>query len=233
MISTRKRRLLLAAAGGALATAASTPAWAQSAAAPAPNTTLSGLEVLGKKAGGLELETPSATGSRLGLTVLETPASIQVISGEAIRDHGDRSVLEAESRAAGLTIIPTPGNGGTALSARGFTGVASVMQLYDGLQLYVGSGTVTFPFDTWTIDRLEVLSGPASVLYGTGAVGRHGERGLQKPEPDDAFGGGAGHGGLLRHVPGGGRREWQDRRRALRQGGGERPEVRRLDRPGP
>ena len=127
--------------------------------------------MLAKKTGGLELETPSTTGSRLGLTVLETPASIQVISGETIRDHGDRTVLEAESRAAGLTIIPTPGNGGTALSARGFTGVASVMQLYDGLQLYVGSGTVTFPFDTWTIDRLEVLSGPASVLYGTGAVG--------------------------------------------------------------
>jgi iron complex outermembrane recepter protein len=46
-----------------------------------------------------------------------------------------------------------------------------VMQLFDGDQLFVGSGTVTFPFDPWTVDRIEVLGGPSSVLYGTGAIG--------------------------------------------------------------
>ena len=45
------------------------------------------------------------------------------------------------------------------------------MQLYDGTRLYVGSGTVTFPFDTWSAERIEVLHGPASVLYGEGAIG--------------------------------------------------------------
>src|SRR5690606_22900886 len=38
-------------------------------------------------------------------------------------------------------------------------------------RLYVGSGTVTFPFDTWSAERIEVLRGPASVLYGEGAIG--------------------------------------------------------------
>ena len=33
------------------------------------------------------------------------------------------------------------------------------------------SGTVTFPFDTWSAERIEVLRGPASVLYGEGAIG--------------------------------------------------------------
>ncbi len=45
------------------------------------------------------------------------------------------------------------------------------MQLYDGTRQYVGAGTVTFPFDTWTVDRIDVLRGPASVLYGEGATG--------------------------------------------------------------
>jgi iron complex outermembrane receptor protein len=55
--------------------------------------------------------------------------------------------------------------------ARGFSGVTSVMRLYDGTQLFIGSGTVTFPFDPWTVDRIEVLGGPASVMYGNGAIG--------------------------------------------------------------
>jgi iron complex outermembrane recepter protein len=117
------------------------------------------------------LTRPTTTGTRLGLTVLETPASVQVISGEAIRDRGDASVADAKTRAAGVTTQASPGNGGAGLIARGFAGVGSVMQLYDGAQFFIASGTVTFPFDTWTVDRIEVLGGPGSVLYGNGAIG--------------------------------------------------------------
>ncbi|CAN5271055.1 hypothetical protein BH09PSE2_BH09PSE2_03070 [soil metagenome] len=77
--TTRHGRL----AGTALLTVLAAPgfAMAQSAAAPAGNATLSSVEVVAQKTGGLELLTASTTGSRLGLSVLETPASIQVISG--------------------------------------------------------------------------------------------------------------------------------------------------------
>jgi iron complex outermembrane receptor protein len=30
---------------------------------------------------------------------------------------------------------------------------------------------LTFPFDTWSAQRIEVLRGPASVMYGEGAIG--------------------------------------------------------------
>ena len=42
---------------------------------------------------------------------------------------------------------------------------------YDGIRLYVGAGTVSFPADTWTVDRVEVLRGPGSVTNGVGAIG--------------------------------------------------------------
>lgn len=119
----------------------------------------------------LAIDEPTATGSRLGLTPLETPASIEVLTGDTIRARGDVSVVDAATRATGITGSPAPGNGGTAMAARGFTGHGSVMQLFDGTRLYAGAGTVTFPFDTWSVDRIEVLRGAASVMYGEGAIG--------------------------------------------------------------
>jgi len=117
------------------------------------------------------LTTPDSTGSRLGLTPLETPASISVIDGDAIRAIGDMSIVEAESRAPGITSVANPGNGGTALAARGFSGQGSVLQLVDGVRLFPVAGTVTFPSDPWIVERIDVLTGPASVLYGQGALG--------------------------------------------------------------
>lgn len=133
--------------------------------------TLPTVHVRAAAASGLALDQPAATASRLGLTPLETPASIEVLDGETIRARGDVSVLDAASRATGLTASPGPGNGGTSLAARGFSGHGSVMQLFDGTRLYVGAGTVTFPFDTWSVERIEVLRGAASVMFGEGAIG--------------------------------------------------------------
>ncbi|ACK83694.1 TonB-dependent receptor [Methylorubrum extorquens] len=121
---------------------------------------------------GLNLRTPSRSASRLGLTPLETPASLDIISGETIRLRGQTSVLEAVSQnGTGITAFGSPGNGLGFFTARGFAGQNSIQTLFDGTRLYVGANTVTFPFDTWNVERIEVLRGPASVLYGDGAIG--------------------------------------------------------------
>ncbi|KMO43393.1 TonB-dependent receptor [Methylobacterium tarhaniae] len=126
----------------------------------------------GEAAPGLNLATPSRSGSRLGLTPLETPASLDIISGETIRARGQNTLEEAVTQnAVGITSVAQPGNGNHSFASRGFVGPSSVQQLYDGTRLYVGVGTVTFPFDTWSAERIEVLRGPASVLYGEGAIG--------------------------------------------------------------
>ncbi|GLH82846.1 TonB-dependent receptor [Bradyrhizobium sp. SSBR45R] len=120
----------------------------------------------------LNLTGATSTGSRLGLTRLQTPASIDVISAETLAERGQQNVIDAVTQnAVGFTASPAPGNGGLSFNTRGFTGNGSVMTLYDGTRLYVGSGTLTFPFDTWSAERIEVLRGPASVMYGEGAVG--------------------------------------------------------------
>lgn len=147
---------------------AALPAVAQQAVAQQAATTLSPITI-NAGSGGM-LASPATTGSNLGLTARETPASIEIVTREQLEERGDASVNDAVTRAAGISATPHPGNGLSALSARGFTDSTSVLRLYDGTRTYGGVG-VTFPFDTWPIDRIEVLRGPASVIYGDGAIG--------------------------------------------------------------
>ncbi|GLK77294.1 TonB-dependent receptor [Methylopila jiangsuensis] len=166
------RSLRVALLGACCAAALASPSRAQSPESPVEldEITVSGKG--GKPSSGPNLSVKTGAGSRLGLTPLETPASVDVVSGDVVRDRGQASIAEAVTQnAAGFSFIGTPGNGFGAYSSRGFTGVSSVTTLYDGVRLYPGNGTVTFPFDTWTVDRIEVLRGPASVLYGEGAIG--------------------------------------------------------------
>jgi iron complex outermembrane receptor protein len=116
------------------------------------------------------LERPSSTGSNLDLTPFQTPASVETVTRAQLESRGDASVINAITRSTGISTLGHPGNSGSALSARGFTDSTSVMRLYDGTRQYGGVG-VSFPFDTWSIDRIEVLRGPASVIYGDGAIG--------------------------------------------------------------
>ncbi|HVV41245.1 MAG TPA: TonB-dependent siderophore receptor [Nitrobacter sp.] len=120
----------------------------------------------------MTLNQTASSGSRLNLTRLQTPASVDVITAETIAERGQTNVLDAVTQnATGFTASPAPGNGSLSFNTRGFTGNSTVMTLYDGTRLYVGSGTLTFPYDTWSAQRIEVLRGPASVLYGEGAIG--------------------------------------------------------------
>ncbi|GBU17298.1 ferrichrome iron receptor precursor [Methylobacterium sp.] len=175
-----RRTLALACAAAGLA--AANPARAQQTAETTGpgGVTLDMLSVIGAAAAngytaapqGLNLTTPNRSGSRLDLSPLQTPASVEIIPGQKIRERGQETVSEAVTQnATGITTIGAPGNGFSSYTARGFAGLNSVMPLYDGTRLYVGSGTITYPFDTWNVDRIEVLRGPASVLFGEGAIG--------------------------------------------------------------
>ena len=119
---------------------------------------------------GTPVDAVSETGSRLELTVRETPATVEIIEGDSIRERMDTSVMEAVTR-FGFTSDAHHANGGQNIAARGFHGQETVTKLYDGTNYYNAYNTVTFPFDTWGIERIEVLKGPSSVLYGEGGIG--------------------------------------------------------------
>jgi iron complex outermembrane receptor protein len=129
----------------------------------------------------LQLKKISEGGSRLNLSPLETPASIEILDGDAIRMRGDLTVQDAAARATG--IVNTSGVFGQSLSSRGFVGQHSVMQLYDGMRMY--NNTLTFPSDPWMAQSIEVLRGPASVLYGEGAIG--GAVNVVRKQPTDTY----------------------------------------------
>ncbi|MDP1612503.1 MAG: TonB-dependent siderophore receptor [Sulfuritalea sp.] len=136
--------------------------WAQ-ANLPAITITGSGIEANAR----LPLDTTSQTGSRLGLSARETAATINIVDRETIEERGARDTIEAVSSAPGITEHGSPGSGGV-LSYRGFTS-SQITQMFNGID--VGYIISTFPVDAWILDRVEVLGGASSFLYGSGAVG--------------------------------------------------------------
>ena len=116
----------------------------------------------------LQLKQVNSTGSRLGLTAQETPATVQTITQEDLQEKGLRTVKEAFGNVTGATVGNVPGNPAV-LTMRGFSGNANTV-LQDGVR--VGASTfVTRDLDVWKYEKIEVLKGPSSVLFGEGALG--------------------------------------------------------------
>lgn len=119
------------------------------------------------RAGGLlDLDTPTATGSRLGLTPRETPASVTVVDRALIEMRGAENTQDILRAIPGVTAHDAPGNIG--VSYRGF-GSGSVSQLFNGIN--VQYAIAARPVDSWIVERVEAIGGPSSFLFGAGAVG--------------------------------------------------------------
>ncbi|EKT4467135.1 TonB-dependent receptor [Pseudomonas putida] len=116
---------------------------------------------------GVQLDEPIRTGSRLGLSARETPASVSVSDRRVIEERGAKDTQDVINAMTGVNASANPGYGGY-VSYRGFT-QNQITQLYNGINL--GYSSATRPVDAWTIDRVELLGGPSSFLHGAGAVG--------------------------------------------------------------
>ena len=155
--------LAIAAIGGGFP-----PLWAQTAALPV----LGDVKVTAsREAATLGLSTPTQTGSRVGLSAKELPASLESIDSRTVAERGDTQIIDAVTRTTGLTVRPSPGNGGLSFSSRGFAGVQSVAVAEDGVRIQTASGTINYPASTWGYERFDVVRGPASVVLGSGTVG--------------------------------------------------------------
>lgn len=116
---------------------------------------------------GVQLDEPLRTGSRLGLSARETPASVSVADRRLIEARDANDSQDVINAMTGINASANPGYGGF-VSYRGFT-QNQVTQLFNGINL--GYSSATRPVDAWMLDRVELLGGPSSFLHGAGAVG--------------------------------------------------------------
>jgi iron complex outermembrane receptor protein len=104
-------------------------------------------------------------GSKSATPIAEIPQSVSVVGREEIDDRGAQKTDEALRYTAGVFAQPFgPDSDTNWLFIRGFD--ATQTGIYqDGLQLY-GYGFGGFFVDSFNLERIEVLRGAASVLYG-------------------------------------------------------------------
>jgi len=121
----------------------------------------------GRTVGALGLESAPTSASRLGLAATEIPASIDVLDSAVMEARGYMKVSDAVSRMPGVVSGEHP-TAPSSFTMRGFT-ASQVSILRDGL--WLGPSTMVMrPQNTFNLDRVELLRGPASVVNGQGAV---------------------------------------------------------------
>lgn len=113
------------------------------------------------------------TASRIAQSRQSTIADVTVIDKEEIQRAGQSSFIELLSTQPGIEISSSGGAGTTSSVFLRGTNANQVIVLVDGLRVgSATSGTATFEnIPLAQIDRIEILRGPATSLYGQDAVG--------------------------------------------------------------
>lgn len=121
------------------------------------------LVVTGELSGYRVPNSSTATGTDTPLR--DIPQSIQVIPQQILQDRQARSITDGLENISGITPTGT-GSGGTRdyFSSRGFDASSALVNGLPDPQITSDGGF-------FNVERLEVLKGPASVLYGEGGIG--------------------------------------------------------------
>ncbi|MFN3767686.1 MAG: TonB-dependent siderophore receptor [Ectopseudomonas guguanensis] len=130
-----------------------------------PDVTVTASEQAAETAWGLTrgyLASRTATGTKTDTPLLETPRSISVATREQMQDRKVQNLDDAVRYMPGV-IASSYGSDSRAdwMKIRGFEPI----QLLDGLPLPKGSYTMP-KLETWNLERVAVLRGPASSVYG-------------------------------------------------------------------
>lgn len=107
----------------------------------------------------------SGSATKTDTPLIETPQSISVIPAERLQLQGAQTLRQTLNYTAGLVSVSFDSRGDSITSRGG-----SPTSLVDGLQYNFGFYNTTRP-DPFMLERVEVLRGPSSVLYGQGSVG--------------------------------------------------------------
>lgn len=110
----------------------------------------------------------AGAGTKIDMPLMETPIAVQVIPAQVLADQQTVNLVNAITNVSG--VAPTNDGYGTSdsFSIRGFD--ANSLLYQDGVKLDEYS-TAGFPQDMANVDEIEVVKGPASVLYGQAEPG--------------------------------------------------------------
>ena len=139
-----------------------------------------GLSLVAGVPAGVSAQVPADTAHLQDLVVTATriptppsaiPAATTVIRGEDLRDRGVHLVLDALREVPGMTVVQTGSYGAVAsVFLRGGES-DDVKVLLDGVPLNLPGGGINLAnLTTDDLDRIEIVRGPASVLYGADAM---------------------------------------------------------------
>ncbi|NHZ35916.1 TonB-dependent siderophore receptor [Massilia sp. CCM 8692] len=123
------------------------------------------ITVDGKKEDNGYVARRSGAGTKTDTALIETPQAITVIPRERFEEQGALTLRQTFNYSAGL-LSSYFDSRADAVTSRG----GDPAMLQDGVQFDFGSYNTTRA-DPYTLERVEVLRGPASVLYGQGGIG--------------------------------------------------------------
>ncbi|MEH2180264.1 TonB-dependent siderophore receptor [Nostoc sp.] len=123
------------------------------------------LEVIGAPSGSYNVP-DATTATKTPTPVRDIPQSIQVVSRQSWQAQGAINAIDALRSVSVIQAFNSPSNGDV-FTIRGFQ-TSNI--LHNGLKDYVG-GATTGQTQLNDIEQIEVLRGPASVLYGQGNPG--------------------------------------------------------------
>lgn len=110
----------------------------------------------------------SSTATKTDTPIIETPQSISVITQDQMREQGAYTLNQILRYTSGVA-PETRGAAATRLDQFNVRGFSATTYL-DGLRVY-GSRDALPQVDSYRLERVDVLKGPASVLYGQGGPG--------------------------------------------------------------
>ncbi len=115
------------------------------------------------------------TATRVEMPVSSVGSSVTVIDRERLRDRQCASVVQALRDVPGLDVVQSGGAGGTASVFMRGAKSEQTLVLVDGVPLNnasdVGRGADLSQVPVENVERIEVLRGPQSTLYGADAMG--------------------------------------------------------------
>ncbi len=123
----------------------------------------------------------AGAGTKLDFPLMGTPVTVQVIPHQVLKDQQTVNLIDALVNVSGVAPTNDGYNSSDSFSIRGYDAKSLLYQ--DGIRLdeYADGG---FSQDMANVEQVEIVKGPASVLYGQGEPGGLVNVTTKKPQPD-------------------------------------------------